>query len=79
MNWVREVKHRAFCLSELLLSVLQGGFCIQAHFALESPQTMAKEPSSWKWPVIKVLSSHLHLQEAGKDTLLHKFLAMGYQ
>lgn len=77
MNLIREVNHRAFGLSELLLSVLHGGFCIQAHSALESPQPVVKGPNSWKWLVIKVLSSRLHLQEAGKDISLHKFVAMG--
>lgn len=38
---------------------------------------VAKGPSSWKRLVTKVLSSHWHLQEAGKDISLHKLLAMG--
>lgn len=52
-------------------------FCIQAHSALESPLTVVRGLNSWKQQVIKVLSSRLHLQKAGKDISLHKFLAMG--
>lgn len=52
------------------------GVCIQAHSALESPQLVVTGPNSWKWLVTKVLSSRLHLQEAGKDISLHMFVAM---
>lgn len=63
------VRAAAVCVTE--------GVCIQAHSALESPQMVARGPNSWKWLVIKVLSSRLHLQEARDDISLHKFLEMG--
>ena len=59
--------------------MLHGDFCIQAHSAPESPQTMETGPNNLKWLVIKVLSSRLHLQEADKEILLYKCLTVGDQ
>lgn len=51
----------------ILLSVLHGAFCIQAHSALESPQRTEKGLNKLKGLVIRAPSSHLHLQKMNKD------------
>lgn len=62
----------------ILLSMLHGGFCIQAHSALESPQMMEKGLNKLKGLVIRAQSSHLHLQKI-KNFSLYKFFTRGNQ